>query len=206
MTESVLDSSLLPEQVDFIHFNDMDINDIDWYNKEYDQLLSPGEPFGSYAESLPAHSPTNNEQYPLDHMDLPPPCMEDMKWASANVEEMSFSQPLDTCNLDPLDNKSVELSNIKHKYDDEKKRHQTPKAAGQAISRWLLQNRMNPYPSTEQKMLWCKAFDMPMCQVNTFLTNKRVRLLGKKSARQFPLLVLQAYGIKPKYIGRRVWK
>ena len=78
----------------------------------------------------------------------------------------------------------MERLGIRKKYSDGKRRHALPQKAIDEITQWIVRNAKNPYPSMSQKMQWCVQYDMPMCQVNTFLVNRRIRVLGTKSSRQ----------------------
>ena len=196
----VLVDDTIQEPFDFFHFNDFNS---DWLSQERDQ------PVISFTDGLPENPmmsspichPSETEECPFDFTDFPTQSIDDIGWTQTNP--LGFSVPIELYDPRQVDKMTIDLRDVRLKHNDEKKRHQTPKAAEQEISKWLLQNRMNPYPTSQQKMIWCKSYDMPMCQLNTFLTNKRVRLLGKKSSRQLPLMILQAYGIKPKLVSRK---
>ena len=107
----------------------------------------------------------------------------------------SISLPLILTKPEPKRSRStedLEKSGVSTHYTDGKRRHTMPTKAVEEITTWIRTNPLCPYPTLEQKLDWCRRYDMPMCQLNTFLVNRRMRILGPRGSRSmFPLRMQQ---------------
>ena len=102
----------------------------------------------------------------------------------------------------PQTHREMERLGIKLNYSDGKRRHNMPRHAVGEITDWLVRNLKSPYPPIELKMHWCMQYDMPMCQLNTFLVNRRIRVLGNKSQREYLHYVRSVTSLHPHLIPR----
>ena len=153
--------------------------------------------------SSPVHIPSEELPPPDNSSDISDPVID---WSFASCPSMceeasdvlDWSCPIPTVPLPSVSKGSrricstedLEKSGISTKYTDGKRRHIMPQQAIDEITSWLVANRTCPYPTIEQKMDWCRRYEMPICQVNTFLVNRRIRILGRRRVRtMIPLLL-----------------
>lgn len=62
-----------------------------------------------------------------------------------------------------------------------KRREQFPTEARTALNTWLLMHSENPYMNTHEKEWFSITYGLTKKQITTFLTNQRIRLLGRRS-------------------------
>lgn len=78
--------------------------------------------------------------------------------------------------------KPKNMSRPKKQSSNEKRKHRKnfPEVARAAMKSWLLNHWIYPYPSTQERQIFARQFNLTDKQIQVFLTNQRARLLKRK--------------------------